>query len=181
MSLYGGRGAPAAPGTRRARAHDIASSSIRNETERPLDGPDLQPSSTESRFLRLGRSGGPVLMWPLPFRRSDHAEAIRIISEPGVPSRAGGVRRDRLSERRLCRRTKLSVGWEESPAAAEKRVAAGPAVPSRCLWTSGVREGPCPLSTRTSSPRRLTFPFFLDLLGASDRDQQRRPKVVARN
>ena len=46
-----------------------------------LDGPDLQHSSAESRFLRLGRSaGGHVLMVAYTFRRSGDAEAIRIIS-----------------------------------------------------------------------------------------------------
>jgi len=46
-----------------------------------LDGPDLQHSSAESRFLRIGRStGGTVLMVAYTFRRSGDAEAIRIIS-----------------------------------------------------------------------------------------------------
>ena len=46
-----------------------------------LDGPDLQHSSAESRFLRLGRSAvGHVLMVAYMFRRSGDAEAIRIIS-----------------------------------------------------------------------------------------------------
>ena len=46
-----------------------------------LDGPDLQHSSAESRFLRLGRSAsGRVLMVACIFRRSGNAEAIRIIS-----------------------------------------------------------------------------------------------------
>jgi uncharacterized DUF497 family protein len=46
-----------------------------------LDGPDLQHSSAESRFLRLGRSaGGHVLMVAYTFRRSGDAETIRIIS-----------------------------------------------------------------------------------------------------
>jgi uncharacterized DUF497 family protein len=46
-----------------------------------LDGPDLQHSSAESRFLRLGRSAsGRVLMVAYTFRRSGDAEAIRIIS-----------------------------------------------------------------------------------------------------
>ena len=46
-----------------------------------LDGPDLQHSSAESRFLRLGRSrSGRVLMVAYTFRRSGDAEAIRIIS-----------------------------------------------------------------------------------------------------
>ena len=46
-----------------------------------LDGPDLQHSSAESRFLRLGRSGErTVLMVASTFRRSGDAEAIRMIS-----------------------------------------------------------------------------------------------------
>jgi len=46
-----------------------------------LDGPDLQHSSAELRFLRLGRSaGGRVLMVAYTLRRSADAEAIRIIS-----------------------------------------------------------------------------------------------------
>ena len=46
-----------------------------------LDGADLQHSSAESRFLRLGRSrNGRVLMVAYTFRRSGDAEAIRIIS-----------------------------------------------------------------------------------------------------
>jgi uncharacterized DUF497 family protein len=46
-----------------------------------LDGADLQHSSAESRFLRLGRSAnGRVLMVAYTFRRSGDAEAIRIIS-----------------------------------------------------------------------------------------------------
>ena len=46
-----------------------------------LDGPDLQHSSAESRFLRLGRSrSGRVLMVAYTCRRSGDAEAIRIIS-----------------------------------------------------------------------------------------------------
>lgn len=46
-----------------------------------LDGPDLQHSSAESRFLRLGRSArGHVLMVAYTFRRSGDGEAIRIIS-----------------------------------------------------------------------------------------------------
>ena len=46
-----------------------------------LDGADLQHSSAESRFLRLGRSrSGRVLMVAYTFRRSGDAEAIRIIS-----------------------------------------------------------------------------------------------------
>jgi hypothetical protein len=46
-----------------------------------LDGPDLQHSLAESRFLRLGRSAsGRVLMVAYTFRRSGDAEAIRIIS-----------------------------------------------------------------------------------------------------
>ncbi len=46
-----------------------------------LDGPDLQHSSAESRFLRLGRSArGHVLMVAYTFRRNGDAETIRIIS-----------------------------------------------------------------------------------------------------
>jgi hypothetical protein len=46
-----------------------------------LDGADLQHSSAESRFLRLGRSrSGRVLVVAYTFRRSGDAEAIRIIS-----------------------------------------------------------------------------------------------------
>lgn len=46
-----------------------------------LDGPDLQHSSAESRFLRLGRAAsGRVLMVAYTFRSSGDAEAIRIIS-----------------------------------------------------------------------------------------------------
>jgi hypothetical protein len=46
-----------------------------------LDGPDLQHSSGESRFRRLGRSAdGRVLMVAYTLRRSGDAEAIRIIS-----------------------------------------------------------------------------------------------------
>jgi uncharacterized DUF497 family protein len=46
-----------------------------------LDGPDLQHSSAESRFRRLGRSAdGHVLVVADTLRRSDDAEAIRIIS-----------------------------------------------------------------------------------------------------
>jgi len=46
-----------------------------------LDGPDLQHSSAESRFRRLGRSAdGRVLMVAYTLRRSSDAETIRIIS-----------------------------------------------------------------------------------------------------
>jgi uncharacterized DUF497 family protein len=46
-----------------------------------LDGPDLQHSSAESRFRRLGRSAGEqMLMVAYTLRRSGNAEAIRIIS-----------------------------------------------------------------------------------------------------
>ena len=59
-----------------------------------LDGPDLQHSPAESRFLRLGRSAaGHVRMVAYPFRRSGDAEAFRIIRER---PRACGVRGDRL-------------------------------------------------------------------------------------
>jgi uncharacterized DUF497 family protein len=46
-----------------------------------LDGPDLQHSTAEQRFLRLGRAAdGLVLMVAYTLRRSGNAEAIRIIS-----------------------------------------------------------------------------------------------------
>jgi uncharacterized DUF497 family protein len=46
-----------------------------------LEGPDLQHSSTESRFRRLGRTAdGQVVMVAYTVRRSGDAEAIRIIS-----------------------------------------------------------------------------------------------------
>jgi uncharacterized DUF497 family protein len=46
-----------------------------------LDGPDLQHSRDEMRFLRLGRAvDGRVLMVAYTLRRSGDAEAIRIIS-----------------------------------------------------------------------------------------------------
>jgi hypothetical protein len=46
-----------------------------------LDGPDLQHSSAESRFRRLGRSAdGRVLMVAYTLRRHGDAEAIRLIS-----------------------------------------------------------------------------------------------------
>jgi uncharacterized DUF497 family protein len=46
-----------------------------------LDGPDLQHSDVEPRFLRLGRAAdGRMLMVAYTFRRSGDAEAIRIIS-----------------------------------------------------------------------------------------------------
>ena len=46
-----------------------------------LDGPDLQHSSAESRFRRLGRSAdGQVLMVAYTLRRTGNGEAIRIIS-----------------------------------------------------------------------------------------------------
>jgi uncharacterized DUF497 family protein len=46
-----------------------------------LDGPDLQHSSAEARFRRLGRSAdGRVLMIAYTIRRSGDAEAIRLIS-----------------------------------------------------------------------------------------------------
>ena len=53
-----------------------------------LDGPDLQHSSTESRFRRLGRSAdGRVLIVAYTLRRSDDAETIRIISARRASSR----------------------------------------------------------------------------------------------
>jgi uncharacterized DUF497 family protein len=46
-----------------------------------LDGPDLQHSSTEPRFRRLGRSAdGRVFIVAYTLRSSGHAETIRIIS-----------------------------------------------------------------------------------------------------
>jgi uncharacterized protein len=46
-----------------------------------LDGPDLQHSKTEQRFLRLGRAAdGRVLMVAYTFRRSGNAETTRLIS-----------------------------------------------------------------------------------------------------
>ena len=46
-----------------------------------LDGPDLQHSTEETRFLRLGRSTlGRMLMVAYTLRRSANAETIRIIS-----------------------------------------------------------------------------------------------------
>lgn len=53
-----------------------------------LDGPDLQHSSVESRFRRLGRSvDGRVLIVAYTLRRSGDAEAIRIISARGASRR----------------------------------------------------------------------------------------------
>ena len=46
-----------------------------------LDGPDLQHSAAESRFLRLGRSvTGRVLMVAYTQRRLGDVETVRIIS-----------------------------------------------------------------------------------------------------
>jgi uncharacterized DUF497 family protein len=46
-----------------------------------LDGPDLQHSSAESRFRRLGQSAdGRLLMVAYTLRRQGDAEAIRLIS-----------------------------------------------------------------------------------------------------
>jgi uncharacterized DUF497 family protein len=46
-----------------------------------LDGPDLQHSKAERRFLRLGRTAdGRLLMVAYTLRRSGDAETIRIIS-----------------------------------------------------------------------------------------------------
>ena len=48
---------------------------------RGLDGPDIQHSSAEIRFLRVGISGlGRVLTIVYTVRRKDNAEVIRIIS-----------------------------------------------------------------------------------------------------
>jgi uncharacterized protein len=46
-----------------------------------LDGPDLQHSTAEERYLRLGRSAdGRMLMVAYTLRRSGDAETIRLIS-----------------------------------------------------------------------------------------------------
>jgi len=46
-----------------------------------LDGPDIQHSSGEMRFLRVGLSGpGRVLTIAYTVRRKDNVEVIRIIS-----------------------------------------------------------------------------------------------------
>ena len=46
-----------------------------------LDGPDLQHSEAEARFLRLGQAAdGRVLMVAYTLRRSGNAETIRLIS-----------------------------------------------------------------------------------------------------
>ncbi len=46
-----------------------------------LDGPDLQHSTKESRFRRMGRAAdGTVLMVVYTLRRTSHVETIRIIS-----------------------------------------------------------------------------------------------------
>jgi uncharacterized DUF497 family protein len=46
-----------------------------------LDGPDLQHSTAEPRFLRLGRAAdGRTLMVAYTLRSSGNAETIRIIS-----------------------------------------------------------------------------------------------------
>jgi len=46
-----------------------------------LEGPDLQHSSAEARFRRLGRSAdGRVLMVAYTLRRKADAETIRLIS-----------------------------------------------------------------------------------------------------
>jgi uncharacterized DUF497 family protein len=46
-----------------------------------LDGPDLQHSKAEMRYLRLGRAAdGRVLMVAYTLRRSGDAETIRLIS-----------------------------------------------------------------------------------------------------
>ena len=48
---------------------------------RALDGPDLQHSGAEARFLRLGQAAdGRVLTVAYTFRRSGDAETIRLIS-----------------------------------------------------------------------------------------------------
>jgi uncharacterized protein len=46
-----------------------------------LDGPDLQHSRAELRFVRLGRAAnGRILMVAYTLRRSGDAETIRVIS-----------------------------------------------------------------------------------------------------
>jgi uncharacterized protein len=46
-----------------------------------LDGPDLQHSKAEPRFLRLGRAAdGRVIMVAYTLRSSSNAETIRLIS-----------------------------------------------------------------------------------------------------
>ncbi|MBI1873275.1 MAG: BrnT family toxin [Acidobacteria bacterium] len=46
-----------------------------------LDGPDLQHSKVELRFLRLGQAAaGRILMVAYTLRRSGDAETIRLIS-----------------------------------------------------------------------------------------------------
>ena len=46
-----------------------------------LDGPDLQHSTAEARFQRLGQAAdGRVLMVAYTLRRTGHAETIRLIS-----------------------------------------------------------------------------------------------------
>jgi uncharacterized DUF497 family protein len=53
-----------------------------------LDGPDLQHSSAEPRFRRLGLSAdGRVLMVAYTTRRYDDGEAIRLISAPRASRR----------------------------------------------------------------------------------------------
>ncbi len=51
-----------------------------------LDGQDLQHSSAETRFRRLGRSAdGRVLMVAYTLRRSGDAETIRLINFSDIP------------------------------------------------------------------------------------------------
>jgi len=46
-----------------------------------LDGPDLQHSTAEARFRRLGRSAeGRILVVVYALRSTGHAETIRLIS-----------------------------------------------------------------------------------------------------
>jgi uncharacterized protein len=45
-----------------------------------LDGPDLRHSARESRFLRLGRAAGRMLVVAYTVRRRDDDESVRIIS-----------------------------------------------------------------------------------------------------
>jgi uncharacterized DUF497 family protein len=57
-----------------------------------LDGPDLQHSSAEARFRRLGRSvDGRLLMVAYTLRRQGDAEAIRLISARQASRRERGA------------------------------------------------------------------------------------------
>jgi uncharacterized DUF497 family protein len=57
-----------------------------------LDGPDLQHSTAEERFRRLGRSAeGRILMVAYTLRRSGNVETIRIISARRASRRERGA------------------------------------------------------------------------------------------